>query len=167
VRGLYVFPPGEVYVLLSDLLTPDRVRVPLRGTTKEALIEELVAVLSEAGAFRDADEVLRAVRRREDLLSTGIGSGVAIPHGKAESVPALVMAAGVTAEPVDFDSLDGEPVRLLFLLVAPEMAAGPHVKALSRISRLVRRESLRERLASARSPEAFLQIIQEEEAEAA
>jgi mannitol/fructose-specific phosphotransferase system IIA component (Ntr-type) len=161
------FSPGEVYVLLSDLLTPDRVRVPLRGTTKEALIEELVAILDEAGAFRDADEVLRAVRRREDLLSTGIGSGVAIPHGKAESVPALVMAAGVTAEPVDFDSLDGEPVRLLFLLVAPEMAAGPHVKALSRISRLVRRESLRERLASARSPEAFLQIIQEEEAEAA
>lgn len=154
-------------MLLSDLLTPDRVRVPLRGTTKEALIEELVAVLDEAGAFRDAGEVLRAVRRREDLLSTGIGSGVAIPHGKAESVPALVMAAGVTAEPVDFDSLDGEPVRLLFLLVAPETAAGPHVKALSRISRLVRRESLRERLASARSPEAFLQVIQEEEAEAA
>jgi mannitol/fructose-specific phosphotransferase system IIA component (Ntr-type) len=154
-------------VLLSDLLTADRVIVPLTGGSKEALLEELVALLHARGAVRDPDDVLRAVRRREDLLSTGIGNGVAIPHGKAESVPSLVMAAGVTAEPVDFDALDGEPVKLVFLLVGPEVAAGPHVKALSRISRLVRRESLRERLMSARSAEEFLQIVQEAEADAA
>jgi mannitol/fructose-specific phosphotransferase system IIA component (Ntr-type) len=154
-------------VLLSDLLSADRVIVPLAGGSKEALLEELVSLLHSRGAVRDPDDVLRAVRRREDLLSTGIGNGVAIPHGKAESVPSLVMAAGVTAEPVDFDALDGEPVKLVFLLVGPEVAAGPHVKALSRISRLVRRESLRERLTSARSAEEFLQIVQEAEADAA
>jgi mannitol/fructose-specific phosphotransferase system IIA component (Ntr-type) len=157
----------EVHVLLSDLLTPECVRVPLQAGTKDALLQEMVALLDETGALRDGEDVLRAVQRREDLLSTGIGSGVAIPHGKAESIPHLMMAAGVTRGPVDFDALDGEPVRLVFLLVGPEVAAGPHVKALSRISRLVRRDALRSRLVEARSPQEFLQIIQEAEADTA
>ena len=83
-------------MLLSELLTPERVRVPLRGASKEALLEELVGVLRDCGAVADAGVVLGAVRARERVLSTGVGSGVAIPHGKAESVPALAMAAGVT-----------------------------------------------------------------------
>lgn len=151
-------------MLLSELLTPERVRVPLRGVSKEALLEELVGVLSESGAVRDGDDVLRAVRDRERVLSTGVGSGVAIPHGKSEAVPGLAMAAGLTAEPVEFDALDGDPVRLLFLLVGPDSAAGEHVKALSRISRLVRREAFRERLAAASSPEEFVAIVAEAEA---
>jgi mannitol/fructose-specific phosphotransferase system IIA component (Ntr-type) len=151
-------------VLLSELLTPERVRVPLRGASKEALLEELVGVLRDAGAVVDAGAVLGAVRQREQVLSTGVGSGVAIPHGKAESVPALAMAAGVTGEPVEFDALDGQPVRLLFLLVAPDSAAGDHVKALGRISRLVRRDGFRERLMAATTPEEFLAVLQEAEA---
>jgi mannitol/fructose-specific phosphotransferase system IIA component (Ntr-type) len=151
-------------VLLSDLLTPERVRVPLRGASKEALLEELVEVLSESGAVRDGGDVLRAVRDRERVLSTGVGSGVAIPHGKSEAAPGLAMAAGLTAEPVEFDALDGDPVRLLFLLVGPDSAAGEHVKALSRISRLVRREAFRERLAAASSAEEFVAIVAEAEA---
>ena len=151
-------------MLLSELLTPERVRVPLRGASKEALLQELVDVLREAGAVVDAEAVLAAVRQREQVLSTGVGSGVAIPHGKAQSVPALAMAAGVTAQPVEFDALDGEPVRLLFLLVAPDSAAGDHVKALGRISRLVRRDGFRERLAAAATPEEFVAILQEAEA---
>jgi mannitol/fructose-specific phosphotransferase system IIA component (Ntr-type) len=150
-------------VLLSELLAPERVRVPLASSTKDAVLEELVGILRDAGALDDADEVLRAVRRREEVLSTGIGSGVAIPHGKARGASGLAMAAGVTRAPIDFDALDGQPVRLFFLLVGPEEAAGQHVKALSRISRLVRRDDFRERLAAAGSPAEFLAVLAEAE----
>jgi mannitol/fructose-specific phosphotransferase system IIA component (Ntr-type) len=150
-------------VLLSELLTPDRVRVPLRGDSKQALLEELVGVLRDTGAVADGDAVLAAVRAREAVLSTGVGSGVAIPHGKSDRAPELVMAAGVTGAAVDFDSLDGQPVRLLFLLVGPESAAGAHVKALGRISRLVRRDEFRDRLTEARSPEEFMAVLAEAE----
>jgi mannitol/fructose-specific phosphotransferase system IIA component (Ntr-type) len=157
------FHPSEVRVLLTELLTPDRIQVPLRGASKDALLEELVEVLQRGGYLSDPADVLRAVRAREEVLSTGIGSGVAIPHGKSDSAPELVMAAGVAPEPVDFDALDGRPVTLVFLLVGPESAAGAHVKALSRISRLVRRDALRERLAAARTPDDFLAVLAEAE----
>jgi mannitol/fructose-specific phosphotransferase system IIA component (Ntr-type) len=150
-------------VLLSELLTPERVRVPLRGASKQALLEELVGVLRDSGAVADAEAVLTAVRARERVLSTGVGCGVGIPHGRSDSVPALAMAAGVTAAPVDFDSLDGQPVRVLFLLVGPDESAGLHVKALSRISRLVRKDEFRARLAGARSPGEFLAVLAEAE----
>lgn len=159
-------PPPNRRVLLTELLSADRVRVPLAARSKDAVLEELVAVLADAGVVDDAAATLAAVRRREAELSTGIGSGVAIPHGKSDSAGGLAMAAGVAAEPVDFASLDGEPVRLFFLLVGPESAAGLHVKALSRISRLVRREETRARLAAATSPEAFMAVVAEVEAEA-
>jgi len=154
-------------VLLTELLSVDRVRVPLAARSKDAVLEELVAVLADAGVVDDAAATLAAVRRREAELSTGIGSGVAIPHGKSNSAGGLAVAAGVAVEPLDFDSLDGEPVRLLFLLVGPESAAGLHVKALSRISRLVRREETRARLAAAASPAEFMAVVAEAEAEAA
>jgi fructose-specific phosphotransferase system IIA component len=154
-------------VLLTELLSADRVRVPLAARSKEAVLEELVAVLADAGVVDDAAATLAAVRQREAVLSTGIGSGVAIPHGKSDSAAGLSVAAGVAAEPLDFDSLDGEPVRLLFLLVGPESAAGLHVKALSRISRLVRREETRARLAAASSPAEFMAVVAEAEAEGA
>jgi mannitol/fructose-specific phosphotransferase system IIA component (Ntr-type) len=150
-------------VLLSELLTPERVKVPLRATSKDALLEELVGVLRDAGAVGDAAEVLRAVRAREDELSTGIGFGVAIPHGKSNAAPELAMAAGVLGQPVEFGALDGAPVSLVFMLVGPESAAGGHVKALSRISRLVRREELRGRLASCASAAEFLRVVAEAE----
>jgi fructose-specific phosphotransferase system IIA component len=158
------FPALRLAVLLNELLTPERVRVPLRGGSKQDLLRELVALLHEAGAVADAEGVLASVRQREELLSTGVGSGVAIPHGKSNSVPELVMAAGVTREPVDFDSLDGQPVRLMFLLVGPENAAGQHVKALSRISRMVRRDGFRERLVAAQSADEFMALLAEAEA---
>jgi mannitol/fructose-specific phosphotransferase system IIA component (Ntr-type) len=151
-------------VLLTELLTPDRVRVPLSSRTKEAVLEELVRVLEEAGLVADSAAVLRAVRQREEVLSTGIGGGVAIPHGKAEGVPELAMAAGLAPDAVDFQALDGAPVRVFFLLVGPESAAGAHVKALARISRLVRRDDLRARLAAATTPDEFMAVVAEAEA---
>jgi mannitol/fructose-specific phosphotransferase system IIA component (Ntr-type) len=150
-------------VQLHEILTPDRIRTPLRGTTKDAILRELVDTLHDSGAVRDPEAVLQAVLAREAVLTTGLGSGVGIPHGKSDSVSGLAMAAGVSAAPVDFDALDGQPCRLFFLLVGPESAAGDHVKALSRISRLVRRDDVRERLAGVETPEQFHALVVEAE----
>lgn len=149
---------------LADLLSIERIRIPLAGGTKDELLSELVSVLSDDDGIGDRDAVLQAVRDREAILSTGIGHGVAIPHGKSPVVSELRMAAGRTAVPVDFDALDGQPVQLLFLLVGPESAAGPHIKALSRISRLVRREDIRERLVRAGSATEFFEALRDAEA---
>jgi mannitol/fructose-specific phosphotransferase system IIA component (Ntr-type) len=151
-------------VLLSELLTASRVRVPLRSQTKDDVLRELVELAMAGRDDVDVAAVLESVYQREQVLSTGIGGGVAIPHGKTPLVDQLIMAAGVCARSVEFDALDGEPVELLFLLVGPESAAGAHVKALSRISRLLRRETLRGRLRDAASAEEFLQLVHESEA---
>lgn len=152
-------------VLLTDLLSSVRVKVPLEATTKEAALRELVAVLADDQAIADPEDVLRVVRDRERILSTGIGHGVALPHGKSDACPDLSIAAGVTREPIEFDALDQAPVQLIFLLVGPESAAGPHIKALSRISRLVRQPELRQRLMAVQDSRAFLDILREAETE--
>lgn len=151
-------------MLLTELLTPERIKIPLQGSTKEELLRELVALVSDTEGIDDPAEVLRAVREREAVLSTGIGNAVAIPHGKSAAIPELRMAAGRTVKPIDFDALDGQPVSLLFLLVGPESAAGPHIKALSRISRLVRKDSVRDQLIAAETPEQFYEAMKECEA---
>lgn len=153
--------PRRISVLLSDLLSPEGVKVPLEAADKEGLLSELVGLVTADCDEHRRRSLLRAVRDREAVLSTGIGNGVAIPHGKSSALKELRLAAGVTADPVDFDALDGAPVRLFFLLVGPESAAGNHVKALSRISRLLRREEVRRRLVSARSPDEFLETLRE------
>jgi fructose-specific phosphotransferase system IIA component len=151
-------------LLLSELLTIDRIKIPLEADSKEELLRELVSIVAITDGISDEDAVLQAVRERESILSTGIGHGVAIPHGKSPSVPELRMAAGRAAAPVDFDALDGQPVALFFLLVGPESAAGPHIKALSRISRIVRRDDVRDRLIAANTPDEFLKALQDAEA---
>lgn len=151
-------------MLLSELLSADRVRVPLAGRTKDQLLRELVELATPTRDPATIEAILTAVRERERELSTGIGSGVAIPHGKTPHVNQLVMAAGVTPEPVDFDALDGKPVHLFFLLVGPESAAGAHVKALARISRLLRRDALRVALRAAPTTEEFLRVVRDSEA---
>ena len=153
----------QAVVLLSDLLSTARVKVPLAATNKDDLLKELVGLLVDDERAGDPVEVLRVVREREAILSTGIGSGVAIPHGKSPACADLSIAAGVTSEPIDFDALDGEPVRLIFLLVGPETAAGAHIKALSRISRLVRHPELRQRLLDTTDAEEFLRVLREAE----
>ena len=122
---------------------------------------------AERSDFSGAREVLGqfvAVLEREAVLSTGVGSGVAIPHGKTPVVDQLVMAAGVVRTPLEFDALDGEPVELFFMLVGPESASSAHVKALSRISRLLRREQLRSGLRASHTSHDFLDIVRASEA---
>lgn len=151
-------------MLLSELLTTARVRVPLGGRTKSEILRELVEMAAADNEGADVEAILSAVREREEVLSTGIGGGIAIPHGKSPAVHHLTLVAGVAREAIDFDALDGKPVNLFFLLIGPESSAGAHVKALSRISRLMRREDLRARLATVNSPDAFLDVIRNSEA---
>jgi fructose-specific phosphotransferase system IIA component len=150
-------------VLLTDLLTIDRIKIPLTSRTKDEVLHELVTIVANGGEETQRRELLRAVREREAVLSTGIGNGVAIPHGKSSVVPELRMAVGSVHEPVDFDALDGQPVHLVFLLVGPESAAGPHIKALSRIARLIRNDDIRKALLAAKSPQEFLDALRKAE----
>jgi nitrogen PTS system EIIA component len=145
-------------VLLTELLTPDRVVVPVSARDKSGVIAELTRHLIEhsGGSFA---EVLGAVEEREAVLSTGIGFGVAIPHARSSAVSQLTLVCGVSPEPVPYDSIDGEPVRLFFLIVGPEASAGQHVKILSRIARLVRREDLRDRLCHAKTADEFYNAL--------
>jgi len=147
-------------VLLSQLLSADRVRVPLAARDKPGILRELAAVLVATQGGDEAD-LLHSVREREDSQSTGYGYEVAIPHGRCPSLPGLAMVAGVAAAPVDYGAIDGRPVRLFFLLGAPESAAGRQVRALARIARLVRRDAVRERLVRAATAEEFCQIVRE------
>jgi len=151
---------------LSDLLTPNRIRVPLLAQNKEGVLRELVALAlgGNGGTGVGAgDEVFQAILERERQFPTGIGYGVAVPHGKTPALAHLVVVAGSTPAPVPYETVDGEPVRLFFLLAGPESQAGAHVKALSRISRLVRREPVRARLLGARTPDEFYRSLCEAE----
>lgn len=151
-------------LLLTDLLSPERVKIPLEATDKPGVIAELAALVARvSGIPEEAEAIRQAVLEREKVLSTGIGGGVAIPHGKTPRVGELVLVGGSTRGPIDFEALDDRPVRLVMMLVGPESAAGLHVKALSRISRLLRREELRERLVAAPGPQAFLELLEDAE----
>jgi PTS system nitrogen regulatory IIA component len=150
-------------VLLTELLTPDRVVVPLSARDKNGVIAELTRHLIDHSGGNYSD-VLGAVEEREAVLSTGIGFGVAIPHARSSAVSRLTLVCGVTRDPVPYDSIDGEPVRLFFLIVGPEASAGQHVKVLSRIARLVRRENLRQQLCEAQTSDEFYQALLDAEA---
>ena len=149
---------------LTDLITAGRVKVPLDGRTKDEVLRELVETAVRDRGPDVVASVAGAVREREQLLSTGIGGGIAIPHGKSSVLDELIVAAGVAPAGVQYEALDGKPVTLLFLLVGPESAAGSLVKALSRISRVLRREELREALRTAQSGEEFLRVLSGAEA---
>lgn len=149
-------------MLLSQLLTPQRIRVPLLAADKQSAIGALVAAAAE-GTDASIEDLRTAVEEREAVLSTGIGHGVAVPHGRSGQIGSLLVSAGVTPAPIEYGSLDGLPVRLLFLLVGPEHEAGLHVKALSRITRLVRQPLVRERLLATTNGDDFHRVLREAE----
>ena len=148
---------------LLDILSPDSTIVDLKGDTKEEIIAELVDSLSASEAISDRDNVLQAVLEREKIMSTGIGDGIAIPHGKSDSVVKLVAALGTQRRGVDFEALDGEPAYVFFLLVSPANVSGPHIKALARISRLLKNDDFKKKLITASSPEEIISAIRAEE----
>ncbi|HUO58691.1 MAG TPA: PTS sugar transporter subunit IIA [bacterium] len=148
---------------ILDFLTVDAIKMSLESKTKKDVIKELVDQLVKSGKVKDKKKMVQTLMDREDLGSTGIGQGIAIPHGKSDTVSDLSAAFGLSADGISFDSLDGEPVNIFFLLVAPEGAAGAHLKALARISSLLKDKYFRKSLVSAKTPEDVIKIIQEEE----
>ncbi len=148
---------------LSELLTPQSIALRLKAASKPEVLVEMVNVLETGHGFDSHGEILDRVTRREQMMSTALFPGAAIPHGKARSVDRMAAACGVSPQGVDFDSEDGQPTRLFILLVSPENATTPHVKLLANISRLLKEESVRRSLLEAESPEAFLAAVRSAE----
>jgi PTS system nitrogen regulatory IIA component len=150
---------------ISEILGKDLLVPHLQSKNKKGVLEELAGVLVARGKLRDLDQVVEVLLDREKLGSTGIGDGIAIPHGKIKDLNGVVASFGRSPEGVDFESLDQKPAHLFFLLVAPENSAGVHLKALARISRLLKDPSFRKRLMEAGNEEELFQIISEEDAQ--
>jgi len=150
---------------LTQILQPTCVKAPLEGTDKDSVITELVDLLADSGQLLDKEVVLEAVLVREQTRSTGIGSGIAIPHGKCAGVKELVMSIGITKEGIDFDSIDGKPVSIVILLASPIDRTGPHIQALARISRLMLDEDFKTNLENATSAEEVYELISNRENE--
>jgi len=148
---------------IVDFLNEKAITADLKSTSKEGVIRELVDLLAKAEGIKNKEDLVKVLLSREALGSTGIGQGVGIPHGKTDSVKRLVAAFGVCHQGVNFDALDGEPVYLFFLLVAPEDSAGPHLKGLARISRLLKDKYFRESLKSLTDEKIVLKLIREED----
>lgn len=148
---------------ITDFLSPQAIKIGLKAATKPEALQELVDVLAGVKDIGDRKEILKALMERESLGSTGIGQGIAIPHGKTDRVKELVAVLGVSRKGVNFDALDGEAVYIFFLLVAPKDTAGPHLKALARISRLLRDSYFCELIKRCQTPEELHQLIKNEE----
>jgi fructose-specific phosphotransferase system IIA component len=144
---------------LTDILKLEHIKVPLEATDKKGAISELVSVLAEAHELKDADVLLKSVLDREATRTTGIGNGLAIPHGKCAGVDHLVVAIGKPATPIDFDSIDGRPVNLIVLLASPPDQTGPHIQALARISRLMTVDPFRQAMKNATTPQQILDAV--------
>ena len=148
---------------LSELIQPDCIKVPLNSTDKQAAIFELVDLLAEHNHVSDPDAVKQAVWQRESTRTTGIGHGLAIPHGKAAGCERLVMAIGKPPEPIDFQSVDKQPVHVIFLLVSPHHQTGAHIQALAQVSRLMARDAFRRSILEADQAQAIHDLIVQQE----
>ena len=146
-------------MLLSELLNAKAVAADLSATTKRDAVAELVELLESAHGLNSQGEILDRVLRREAMMSTGIGNGVAIPHGKARAVDRMLAACAVSHAGVDFESADGELAHIFILLVSPETVGATHVKVLANISRLLKEESVRQALRDAQTPSELLAAL--------
>jgi PTS system fructose-specific IIA component len=147
-----------------ELLSRETVRVGLEGSDKTSVIEAMVELLADDPAVKDLDEVRRVVLEREEMMSTGVGKGLALPHGKTSAVTGNVAALALTRLPVDFEAIDDQPVRLVFLLVGTPESKSLHVKILSRISRLMNRDEVRQRMVAAKTDQELYQAVLDGEA---
>jgi fructose-specific phosphotransferase system IIA component len=148
---------------LTEILKVENIKVPLEAKTKADAIAELVNVLAASGEVTDAKKVLDSVLERESTRTTGIGNGLAIPHGKCAGAAHLVMAIGRPATPIDFQSIDGRPVNLIWLLASPPDQTGPHIHALARISRLMTIDRFRLSLVAAQTAQQLFDAIVQQE----
>jgi PTS system nitrogen regulatory IIA component len=148
---------------LIDILNESAIVPDLLASTKTEALEALVEAMANSHPEVDEQEMLNILLEREELGSTGIGDGIAIPHGKSPNVSQITSGFGLSKSGIEFDSLDGKPAHLFFLLIAPENSAGDHLKMLARISRMLKNTEFRKRLLSADSQREIYQIISEED----
>lgn len=139
-------------IQLKKVLAEDAIRVELLGNDKAAAIEELIDVLFATGRIHDRAAALKAVMEREAKMSTGMQNGLALPHGKSDSADRLVAAIGIKKEGIAFDSLDGQPARILVLTLSPLNRIGPHIQFLAEIGRVIQDPAVRERILQATTP---------------
>ena len=148
---------------IRDILKDAAIIVGLESDTKKAVLEEMVTVLHKQGALTDKQKMLEVLLARESLGSTGIGQGIAIPHGKSAVAKELTMACGLSKTGVDFDALDDDKVYVIFLLVAPEDQASQHLKSLARVSALLKDKYFRKALINAETVEDVIKVLDQEE----
>lgn len=148
---------------ILDFLSEDAIEVNLSAKGKREVIEEIVEILVKTGKIVDSKKAVDVLMEREKLGSTGIGQGVAIPHGKSDCVKDITAAFGLSQDGVGFDALDGEPVFLFFLLLSPDGASGMHLKALAKISTILKDKHFRKMLMKAKAKEEVVKILKEEE----
>ncbi|MFA5069002.1 MAG: PTS sugar transporter subunit IIA [Candidatus Omnitrophota bacterium] len=148
---------------IIDILDKNAIKADLKSVEKKDVISELVGLLPANYSTKDKTSLVEILMNREALGSTGIGQGIGIPHAKSKCVKELVAALGVSKAGADFDSLDGEPTHIFMLLVAPECAAGPHLKALAKISRMLKDKFVRDSLIAAKDEKAVFNIIAQED----
>jgi len=147
---------------LIELVREEIVKIPLVSKDKPDVLREIVQTLKDAGGIDDFDTVLKAVQDREDKQSTGLEKGIAVPHCKTDAVSSLKLAIGISPEGIDFDSLDGEPAKLFFLLIAPCSQSGPHVEALAEIAKLAQSKAFCKALVNADNAEEVVELLKGE-----
>ena len=147
---------------LKKAISAETITLSLKGTTKEAVIEEMIDVLMAAGKIKDLKdrkETLKAVLDRERKMSTGMQNCIAIPHGKTDRVESLIAAIGIMKEGMDFGSLDGQPSKIFVMTLSPDTRTGPHIQFLAEISRQLSDPTVRERILNATKPEEVMEIL--------
>ena len=148
---------------ISDILTEDVIATRLPGNDKDEILDNMIKLASHSPNIIDKEKVRTSILERERIMSTGVGRGVAVPHSKCDGVTDTVTAFAITEKPVDFQSLDNQPVQLIFLLVGRENSVGAHLKLLSRISRLMSSDAFRDKLVGAATPADVIDLFRKEE----
>ncbi len=149
---------------ISEILEEQFIRTNLLGSNKADIINAMVDLVGTSKKIIDKEKVRQAIFEREKIMSTGVGNGFAIPHGKTDAVSDIAASFAVTERPIDYQALDDQPVRLVFLLVGKDSLVGPHIKLLSRISRLMNKEEFRKKLLACASAQEVLATFRTEEA---
>ncbi|MBL4935917.1 PTS sugar transporter subunit IIA [Clostridium sp. YIM B02515] len=145
----------------KDMFSKERVSFNLKASTKDEVLEELIQILINDGKIIDKDEFKKAVLKREEEFSTGIGMGIAIPHGKSSAVKEASIVFGRSSKGIDYQSMDDEPAHLFFLIAVPEQSSDLHLRALSEISRKLMHSDIREKISNADTFEDFIKVFEE------
>lgn len=144
---------------LSEILTPELIQYPLEATSKEDVIAQLVNLLFKNGKLTESAEAEAAVFKREQLMTTGVGKGVALPHGKYPYIEDVLVSFGISKQGINFDAIDGQPVYIFVLLLTPEKYPSKHLKLLSKFSRMLNLAECREKLLAAESAAEIAEIL--------